>query len=270
MNTSSPPARVGISGASGRMGRSLIEAVLASAPRLQLAAVLEHGQSAELGQDIGRLTGRAPLNLSLTEGWTPGSLDVLIDFTRPDATLARLAQCRAEGVAMVIGTTGFDAAQLAELAAASAEIAICQAGNFSLGVHLLRRLVEQASRTLGQEFDVEIVEAHHRHKVDAPSGTALMLGDAAARGQGRALGEGDVFAREGHTGPRPGGAIGFSVVRGGDVVGDHVVHFLGDGERLELTHKASSRMNFARGAVRAAAWLAGRPAGRYELDEIFR
>jgi 4-hydroxy-tetrahydrodipicolinate reductase len=270
MNEATRPARVGISGAAGRMGRSLVEAVLAMPDRLQLAAALEQGQSADLGRDIGLLLGRPPLGIAVAEHWDAGTLDVLIDFTRPEATLARLGPCCSERVAMVIGTTGFDTAQQARLEAAGAEIALCQAGNFSLGVHLLRRLVEQASRSLGPDFDIEIVEAHHRHKVDAPSGTALMLGDAAARGQGRTLDDRDVFAREGHTGPRPAGVIGFSVVRGGDVVGDHEVHFLGEGERLALTHKASSRMNFARGAARAAAWLAGRAPGHYSLDDIFK
>lgn len=269
MNEPLRPARVGISGAAGRMGRSLIEAVLSMPDRLQLAAALEHGGSADLGQDVGSLIGRGPLGVLVAESWAPGTLDVLIDFTRPAATLGRLERCRAERVALVVGTTGFDAEQQALLEDAAADLALCQSGNFSLGVHLLRRLVEQASRTLGADFDIEIVEAHHRHKVDAPSGTALMLGEAAARGQSRGLGAAEIYAREGHTGPRPSGAIGFSVVRGGDVVGDHLVHFLGDGERLELVHRASSRMNFARGATRAAAWLAGRPAGRYALDQIF-
>lgn len=261
-------ARVGILGAAGRMGRVLLEAIQQH-PALQLAAALERPGAAALGEDAGRLIGAAPCGVTLTADWAPGSLDVLIDFTRPEVTLAHLPRLCAERVALVVGTTGFTPEQIARLHEAGTQIALCQAGNFSLGIHLLRRLVEQAARTLGPEFDIEIVEAHHRHKVDAPSGTAWMLGEAAARGAGLELRAAAITAREGHTGPRPPGRIGFATVRGGDVVGDHRVHFLGEGERLELAHSASSRMNFARGAIRAAAWLAGRAPGCYTLDEVF-
>lgn len=262
------PARVAVLGAAGRMGRTLIEAVLA-APDLRLAAAIEHERAPELGQDAGLLIGRGAVAVPLTTDWTAGAVDVVIDFTRPEATLAWLPRCRTERVAMVIGTTGFSPEQLGQIDAAAADAAICAAGNFSVGIHLLRRLVEQATRALGPDFDIEIVEAHHRHKVDAPSGTALMLGESAALGRATPLQEVALYAREGHTGARTAGTIGFATLRGGDVVGDHSVHFLGDGERVELHHRASSRMNFARGAVRAAAWLAGRSSGRYSLDDIF-
>lgn len=266
MSTASRP-RIGILGAAGRMGRTLIEAVWAN-EALMLAAAVESPLHPELGRDIAGWFGRDPTGIALAADWSPEAVDVLIDFTRPDATLATLEKACRSGTAMVIGTTGFDADGRRSLEAASRRIALCESGNFSLGVYLLQRLVRDAAATLGGDFDIEIVEAHHRHKVDAPSGTALMLGRAAAVGAGVDFDASAVYAREGHTGPRARGSLGFSTVRGGDVVGDHTVMFLGDGERIELSHKASSRMNFARGAVRAAQRLAGRPAGRYSLDDV--
>ena len=194
--------------------------------------------------------------------------DVLIDFTRPEGTLAAIAACKKAGRPIVIGTTGFVSEQKAVIAAATSEIAVCQAANFSVGVNVLLKLVEDAARTLGDVYDVEIVEAHHRHKVDAPSGTALALGEAAAAGLGRNLKQVAIYGREGHTGARETQTIGFATVRGGDVIGDHTVMYLGDGERLELTHKASSRQNFAGGAVRAALWLAGKRAGSYSMRDV--
>ena len=265
-----PSPRIGILGAGGRMGRTLIEAVWAAGDGLQLAAAVESPQHPELGRDVADWFARPPSGVVLAADWSADAVDVLIDFTRPEATLASLRQACQSGTAMVIGTTGFDAEGRRALDAATARIALCESGNFSLGIHLLQRLVREAAATLGGDFDIEIVEAHHRHKVDAPSGTALMLGRAAASGAGVDLESRAVYARQGHTGARARGSLGFSTVRGGDVVGDHAVMFLGDGERLELTHKASSRMNFARGAVRAAQALAGKPAGRYGLDDVFQ
>lgn len=267
MNTQSSP-RIGILGAGGRMGRTLIEAVWAAGKALRLTAAVEWQGHPDLGRDLGHWFGRADTGVILRESWSGGEVDVLIDFTQPAATLETVQLAVERGTAMVIGTTGFDAAGRAALDAAARRIALCESGNFSLGIHLLQKLVRDAASALGADFDIEIVEAHHRHKVDAPSGTALMLGHAAAAGAGLDFARQAVFAREGHTGARNTGSLGFSTVRGGDVVGDHTVLFLGDGERIELTHKASSRMNFARGAVRAAQSLAGRPAGRYTLDQI--
>jgi 4-hydroxy-tetrahydrodipicolinate reductase len=268
MSTQSSP-RIGILGAGGRMGRTLIDAVWAAGDTLQLAAAVERAGHPDLGVDIGAWSGRPATGVALDATWSADAVDVLIDFTHPASTLATLQLARARGTAMVIGTTGFDADGRAALDAAAHDIALCESGNFSLGIHLLQRLVREAAATLGADFDIEIVEAHHRHKVDAPSGTALMLGRAAATGAGVDLDAHAIMTREGQTGARPAGAIGFSTVRGGDVVGDHRVLFLGDGERIELGHQASSRMNFARGAVRAARALAGRTAGRYSLDDVF-
>jgi 4-hydroxy-tetrahydrodipicolinate reductase len=261
------PVRVAVQGAGGRMGRALIQAVQASGV-CRLGGALDVAGSAALGEDAGALAGLAPLGVTVTATPDPADFDVLIDFTRPQGTLAALAGCVPAGRAMVIGTTGFTPEQLEQIRAAAAHIPICLSGNFSIGINLCLQLVTEAARALGEEFDIEVVEAHHRHKVDAPSGTALMLGRAAADGAGRDLQTSAVYARQGHTGERAAGTIGFSTVRGGDVVGDHSVLFLGEGERVEISHRASSRLNFARGAVRAAAWLAGRKPGLYSMQDV--
>ncbi len=261
-------ARVGILGAAGRMGRTLVQAVAASEGRVTLGAAFEHAASAALGADASTLAGLPASGVAVQATLNADTFDVLIDFTRPEALAGALSACRQRRRGLVIGTTGYSADQRAAIEQAATEIPICMSGNFSVGIFLLQRLVEQAASMLGGEFDIEVVEAHHRHKVDAPSGTALMLGEAAARGAGRSLADDAVYAREGHTGPRAAGTIGFSTIRGGDVVGDHTVHFLGDGERVALTHRASSRMNFARGAVRAAHWLVGRSPGLYSMHDV--
>jgi len=261
--------KIAILGAAGRMGRALI-ATIAAMPGASLSAAIDRAEAAELGLDAGALAGLAPLGVTVTSNLAAALAmsDVLIDFTRPEGTLAALAACCAAGKPIVIGTTGFTPEQKALIAEASGEIAVCQAANFSVGVNVLLKLVEDAARTLGDAYDVEIVEAHHRHKVDAPSGTALALGEAAAVGLQRNLREVAIYGREGHTGARQTETIGFATVRGGDVIGDHTVMYLGDGERVELTHKASSRGNFAGGAVRAALWLADRPAGSYSMRDV--
>jgi 4-hydroxy-tetrahydrodipicolinate reductase len=254
--------RIAIAGAGGRMGQALIEAT-SRAPDLTLAAALDLPGAPAIGRDAGERFGA-------TTGIVVGSdvdaavraADVLIDFTRPEGTLAHLAACARHGTAAVVGTTGLSAAQKAELAALSARIPIVHAPNMSVGVVVLQRLVELAAQRLGADFDIEIVEMHHRHKVDAPSGTALGLGEAAAAGAGRSLAECAVYAREGVTGERKPGAIGFATLRGGDVVGEHTVIFAGTGERVELTHRATSRQNFATGALRAARYAAARRAAR--------
>ncbi|MDB5970735.1 MAG: 4-hydroxy-tetrahydrodipicolinate reductase [Hydrocarboniphaga sp.] len=256
------PIRIAILGAAGRMGRALIDA-LPQHGTLRLGAALDRAEAAGQNQEVA---AGVPLSADLAA--QTGNFDVLIDFTRPEGTLAALDSCVAARRGMVIGTTGFSSEQRARIEAAAQRIPICMSGNFSIGVNLCLALVEHAARVLGERFDIEVIEAHHRHKVDAPSGTALMLGEAAARGAGVTLAEQAVYAREGHTGARAANTIGFSTIRGGDVVGDHSVLFLGDGERIEITHKASNRANFANGALRAAAWLQGRPAGLYSMTDV--
>jgi 4-hydroxy-tetrahydrodipicolinate reductase len=235
---------VAVAGASGRMGRALIDAV-GAAPDLRLSGTLDLGTDADAG-----LAGA----------------DVLIDFTRPEGTLAHLDACVARGVRMVIGTTGFSEAQKARIAEAARSIAIVMAPNMSVGVNVVLMLVEQAARTLGSEFDVEIVETHHRLKVDAPSGTALGIGEAAARGLGLSLADAAVRDRDGEA--RRPGTIGFASLRGGDVVGDHTALFAGTGERIEITHRSTSRATYADGSLRAARFLAGRPPGLYGMAEV--
>jgi 4-hydroxy-tetrahydrodipicolinate reductase len=252
--------RIAIAGAGGRMGQALVEATLGTSD-LALSGALDLPRSPAIGADAGERCGRAtgiPV-VSDVEA-VVGVSDVLIDFTRPAGTLAHLAACARAGVAAVVGTTGIDAAGKAEIAGHARVIPIVFAPNMSIGVNVLADLVRRAAGLLGSAFDIEIVEMHHRHKVDAPSGTALALGEAAAAGAGVALSEHAVYAREGVTGERKPGTIGFATLRGGDVVGEHSVIFAGAGERLELTHRATSRQNFAAGALRAARFVAGKRA----------
>ncbi|KAF0100384.1 MAG: dapB [bacterium] len=260
--------KVCIAGASGRMGKALLEAV-AGAGDLRLAAALERTGSPYLGRDAGELIG-VHLGANIREDVAEAldSADVLIDFTRPEATLRHLDICARKGVGLVIGTTGFDAAGKAAIAAAANTIPIVFAPNMSVGVNLALRLLDTAARVLNEGFDIEIVEAHHRHKVDAPSGTALRMGEVVAAALGRDLKSCAVYGREGVTGERDASTIGFATVRGGDIVGDHTVLFAGVGERLEITHKASSRMTFALGALRAARFLAGRKTGLFDMQDV--
>lgn len=250
------PIRVAIAGSGGRMGQTLIDAVLA-APDLTLTGALEISGSALLGRDVGERSGRA-MGVAITADPAAGvrNADVLIDFTRPEGTLAHLAACAAAKVGAVVGTTGLSAADKKAMRELARSIPIVFAPNMSVGVNVLIKLVEVAAQRLGDDYDIEIVEMHHRHKVDAPSGTALRLGEAAATALSRDLQSVGVYARQGVTGERPGRAIGFASLRGGDVVGDHTVIFAGDGERIELTHRAGSRANFAQGALRAARFVA--------------
>lgn len=256
--------RVGITGAGGRMGQALVAAA-EGRERIVLSAALEQRGAEAVGRPAAHghlVTVSDDLQAAVA------AVDVLVDFTRPAGTLAALQACVDAGRAMVIGTTGFSTDELTRIAAAAERIPIVMAANFSLGVNLLRALVAQAAQALGEAYDIEIVEAHHRHKVDAPSGTALALGEAAAQGRGRRLEDLAVRVRDGDTGERPTGAIGFATVRGGDVIGDHDVLFLGDGERLSLGHRASSRGTFAHGALHAAAWVHGRAPGRYDMFDV--
>jgi len=269
MTDANTPLRIAIAGAAGRMGRTLI-AACAQRPGLVLAAAFEHAGSGALGLDAGVLAGLPANGVAIAADDTLAAVpfDVLIDFTGPAATLAHAAACAATGRAMVIGTTGLDAAQKSELAATAARTPMVFAPNMSVGVNLCFALLATAARVLGDDFDVEIIEAHHRHKVDAPSGTALRMGEVVAEALGRDLDQCAVYGREGQTGARARDAIGFATVRGGDIVGDHTVLFAGDGERVEITHKASSRLTFARGALRAAVWLKDRPAGLYDMQDV--
>lgn len=260
--------QIAISGVSGRMGRALLEAVAADA-ECALCAAIDRPGSPLAGQDAGAAWGAAT-GVRVTD--QPASAlqgaHALIDFTRPDATFDYLDACVAAGVPLVIGTTGFDEAGRARIAAAAGKIPVVFAPNMSVGVNLLMKLAELAAQVLADGYDVEIVEAHHRHKVDAPSGTALGLGQAVARALGRDLADCAVYGREGVTGERDPRTIGFATVRGGDIVGDHTLMFAGVGERVELTHKASSRATFAQGALRAARWLQGRAPGLYDMRDV--
>jgi len=260
--------RVAIAGAGGRMGRMLIEAVQ-QAPDCELAGALGRPGSPTIGHDATAWLGQ-PSGVLVSDDIAQGlaAADVLIDFTRPEGTLAHLAAARAQGVGMVIGTTGFTDAQKAEIAAAAKEIGIVMAPNMSVGVNVVLRLLDMAARSLNEGYDIEIVEAHHRHKVDAPSGTALAMGEAVAQALGRDLQTCAIYGREGVTGERDPSTIGFATVRGGDIVGDHTVMFCGTGERIEISHKASSRIGFAQGSLRAARFLAQRGAGLYSMADV--
>ena len=260
--------KIAIAGSNGRMGRTLLENVLQS-DDLALHAALEHSNSALIGKDAGEFFGMAcGIKISADVAAALQGADVLIDFTRPEGTLHHLEICRKLGVNMVIGTTGFNAQQKAQLGAAAQQIGIVFAPNMSVGVNLVFKLLETASRVLAQGYDIEIIEAHHRHKVDAPSGTALGMGEVIAKTLGRDLAQCAVYGREGVTGERDPSTIGFATVRGGDIVGDHTVMFAGTGERIEITHKASSRATFALGALRAARFLKEKPAGMYDMQDV--
>ena len=260
--------KIAIAGSNGRMGRTLLENVLQS-DDLALHAALEHSNSALIGKDAGEFFGMAcGIKISADVAAALQGADVLIDFTRPEGTLHHLEICRKLGVNTVIGTTGFNAQQKAQLGAAAQQIGIVFAPNMSVGVNLVFKLLETASRVLAQGYDIEIIEAHHRHKVDAPSGTALGMGEVIAKTLGRDLAQCAVYGREGVTGERDPSTIGFATVRGGDIVGDHTVMFAGTGERIEITHKASSRATFALGALRAARFLKEKPAGMYDMQDV--
>ena len=265
---SAGPLRIAIAGASGRMGQMLIEAVLA-VPDLQLAGALDMPGSPALGQDAGAFAGRStgvPVTSDLRAGLA--NAQVLIDFTRPEGTLAHLAVCRELGVKAVIGTTGFTPAQKAQISSHAAHTAVVFAPNMSVGVNVVLKLLDQAARALNQGYDIEVIEAHHRHKVDAPSGTALQMGEVMAAALGRNLADCAVYAREGHTGPRDPSTIGFAAIRGGDIVGDHTVLFAGTGERIEISHKSSSRAGYAQGSLRAARFLAGQATGQFDMNDV--
>ncbi|MFU8837612.1 MAG: 4-hydroxy-tetrahydrodipicolinate reductase [Thiohalomonadaceae bacterium] len=261
--------RIAVTGAAGRMGRQIIEAIQAQ-EGVSLGAALDRPGSSLVGVDVGELAGVGRIGVMLSDdiAAVADDFDVMIDFTLPEVTVANVAACRALGKKMVIGTTGLDDAQKQQLAEAGSDIAIVFAPNMSVGVNLCLKLLELAASVLGDEVDIEIIEAHHRHKIDAPSGTALAMGEAVAKTLGRDLKQCAVYGREGRTGERERHTIGFETIRAGDIVGDHTVLFAGIGERIEITHKASSRMTFAKGAVRAAAWLAAHPRGLFDMQDV--
>lgn len=261
--------RIAVTGAAGRMGKILIEATVKSEAAELTAAVVRPGSSL-LGVDAGELAGVGKVGVQVTDNLAEviDQFDALIDFTSPAATLANAALCAEHGKAMVIGTTGFSDEEKAQLLSYQSQIPLCLAANFSTGVNLCFKLLETAARVMAAESDIEIVEAHHRHKLDSPSGTALRMGEVIADTTGRNLKEVAVYGREGISGERDRDTIGFATVRGGDVVGEHTVMFLADGERVEITHKASSRLAFGNGAVRAAGWLLTKERGLFDMQDV--
>jgi len=260
---------IAVAGAGGRMGHALIQAVT-EAQGLTLSVATEQPASSLLGSDAGELAGTGRLGVTVHPDLEPvlADFDVLIDFTTPAATLQHLELCRRAGKRMVIGTTGFAPDQRRAIAEAGAEIGIVCAPNMSVGVNLCLKLLDVAARVLGDGVDIEIIEAHHRHKVDAPSGTAIRMGEVIAQALGRDLQQVAVYGREGATGERARETIGFETIRAGDVVGEHTVWFAAEGERVEIAHKASSRMTFAGGAARAARWIADKQQGLYDMQDV--
>jgi 4-hydroxy-tetrahydrodipicolinate reductase len=260
---------IAIAGAAGRMGRNLIEACVQTT-NTHLTVALEHPKSTLIGSDAGELAGVGSLDISVVNDLNAviNHFDVLIDFTTPEATLSHLATCRAAQKRMVIGTTGFSAEQRETIEPAAQEIAIVFAPNMSVGVNLSFKLLEIAAKVLGDDVDIEVIEAHHRHKADAPSGTALRMGEIVAETLGRDLSECAVYGRQGKTGERDRRTIGFETIRAGDIVGEHTVMFADIGERVEITHKASSRMTFANGAMRAAQWIMQKEKGLFDMQDV--
>ena len=261
------PVKLAIAGASGRMGRMLIEAAL-GADDMAVTAALDRADSPDIGRDCAEFLGRRTDVRVTSDLAALRSADVLIDFTRPEGTLDHLRACSAAGVKLVIGTTGFDDAGRAAIRAASDRVAIVFAPNMSVGVNATFKLLEVAAKILSSGYDIEIIEAHHRHKIDAPSGTALKMGEVIAGALGRKLEDIAVYAREGVTGERKPGTIGFAAVRGGDIVGDHTVMFAGTGERIEITHRSASRMTYAHGSLRAVRFLARQSRGLFDMHDV--
>jgi 4-hydroxy-tetrahydrodipicolinate reductase len=260
--------KVAVTGAAGRMGKALVEAINQAAGTT-LSAAIERAGSSVVGADAGEVAGVGRLDVSIVDAIEKApAFDVLIDFTRPEVTLANLAVCRERGSAMVIGTTGFSDEEKQQIADAAQDIGVVFAPNMSVGVNLCLKLLEMAARVMGDYTDIEVIEAHHRHKIDAPSGTALRMGEVVAQTLGRDLKECAVYGREGNTGERDRKTIGFETIRAGDIVGEHTVMFADIGERVEITHKASSRMTFASGAVRAAQWLMNQKTGLFDMQDV--
>lgn len=261
--------RVAVTGAAGRMGKMLIETI-AQSEGVSLAGAVERPGSSLIGADSGELAGIGSNSIKVVGSLQEiiNDFDVLVDFTAPAVTLINAALCAENGKKIVVGTTGFSREEKSELSALQSTTALCVAANYSTGLNVSLKLIELAAKSFGDDADIEIIEAHHRHKVDAPSGTALAMGEIVADALNRDLKKVAVYGREGQTGARERDTIGFATIRGGDVTGDHTVMFLADGERVEITHKASSRMVFARGAVRAAQWLSQQANGLYSMQDV--
>jgi 4-hydroxy-tetrahydrodipicolinate reductase len=261
--------KVGVIGAGGRMGRMLIEAVNDN-PQTTLKAAIERQGSSLVGADAGEVAAIGYLNVEIVDDLKSvvDAIDVLIDFSLPDATEQNMQICAEHNVAMVIGTTGFNEQQEKVLTQASENVAIVYAGNYSTGVNLSLKLLAMAAKAFGEEADVEVIEAHHKHKIDAPSGTAYMMAEAVAEARGQQLKDVAVYGREGQTGEREAGTIGIHAIRGGEIIGDHTVMFIADGEVVEITHRARARMTFAAGAVRAATWVIQQSAGQYNMQDV--
>ena len=268
MSGQGQPVRIAIAGSGGRMGRMLLDAV-AREPAAVLAAALEQPGNPQVGRDAAELA-EVPRGVLISDRpeQALAGCDVLIDFTRPEGTLQHLALCRKLKVRMVIGTTGFDEAGKKAISEAARDVGIVFAPNMSVGVNVTLKLLEMAGKAMGGDHDIEIIEAHHKHKVDAPSGTALKMGEVVAGAMGKKLADCAVYSREGHTGERKPGSIGFATIRGGDIVGDHTVLFAGTGERVEITHRSSSRATYAQGALRAAQFLVSRPQGLFDMWDV--
>ena len=260
---------VGVIGAGGRMGRMLIEATQDN-PQTTLSAAIERQGSSLVGADAGEVAAIGRLEIQIVDDLKAviSDIDVLIDFSLPAATEQNMQVCAEHNVAMVIGTTGFNEQQEQVLATASEQIAIVYAGNYSTGVNLSLKLLGLAAKAFGKDADVEIIEAHHKHKIDAPSGTAYMMAEAVAEARGQNLKDVAVYGREGQTGAREAGTIGIHAIRGGEIIGDHTVMFIADGEVVEITHRARARMTFAAGAVRAATWIVQQPIGQYNMQDV--
>ncbi|MEZ9923155.1 4-hydroxy-tetrahydrodipicolinate reductase [Vibrio breoganii] len=261
--------RIAVAGAAGRMGRNLVKATNVM-EQATLGAANERPQSSLIGVDVGELSGEGKLDVALVDDFNKvvDEFDVIVDFTAPENTLANLELCKEHGKAIVIGTTGFTESQKQQISEYAKDVSIVMAPNFSVGVNLVFKLLEKAAKVMGDYTDIEIVEAHHRHKVDAPSGTAIGMGEAIANAMGNELSDVAVYAREGITGERTRDEIGFATIRAGDIVGEHTAMFADVGERVEITHKATDRMTFANGAIRAALWLGSKPAGLYSMTDV--
>jgi 4-hydroxy-tetrahydrodipicolinate reductase len=262
---------IAIVGAGGKMGKTLLEAC-ADTENICVSVATERHGSSLIGVDTGELIGAVKSGITISDSLkkAKNDFDILIDFTRPEPTLAHLAWCIEHKKAIVIGTTGFSASEKCIISDAAQQIPVVFAANFSVGVNLTFKLLEMAAKVMGDEVDIEIIEAHHRHKVDAPSGTALAMGEVIADALGRDLAECAVYGREGHTGERKRQTIGFETIRAGDIVGEHTVYFAGIGERIEIVHKASNRMTFAKGAVRASIWLSTQPQGLFSMQNVLQ
>jgi len=262
-------AKIAISGASGRMGLNLIKACQQN-KTATLGVAIERDGSPAIGKDAGEIAGIGARQVDVVSVFQDevAQFDVLVDFTRPEACLEKLAFCKENKKAIVIGTTGFTDEQKDQITSVSKSIPVVFAPNMGIGVNVTLKLLELAAKAIGQSVDIEVIEAHHKHKVDAPSGTALKMGEVVAEAMGKSLNDCAVYAREGITGEREEGTIGFSTIRAGDIVGEHTVMFADEGERIEISHKATSRMTFATGAIRAACWAATQPAGLYDMQDV--